>query len=137
MNSSASAPAQLPGAEAETKGNQENEAGEERGANLDAQELALLELRESIAALKTMEGWKDLKWAGNDLKSLKLSGADINAEGIVIALDLSGRGLRGEIPKSISNLKQLQWLELQQNRLAGKLNAQSPHHTMPLLTTAK
>ena len=100
---------------------QDETGDEEEKRTTDLQEIALLELRESIADLRTKEGWKDLQWAGNDLKSMKLEGVEMNADGYVTALDLSGRGMRGELPKSISNLSQLKWLELQKNLLAGKI----------------
>ena len=79
-----------------------------------------------LSIRKILAGTADLNWSGvipiTDWDGVTLD----ELSGRVFALDLSGRGLNGSIPRDIGDLHSLQHVNLRDNRLIGTIPANFP-----------
>lgn len=66
------------------------------------------------------EFWNS-QWISTGIPDCDLDGIACNAQGHVIAIQLSQRSLLGQLPESIVWLTSLEWIELHYNRLLGTL----------------
>jgi len=78
---------------------------------------ALMDLYEATGG----NGWaNDSDW-GNGDPTGSWYGVDVNADGRVVRLDLSGNNLEGTLPESIGNLTKLRYFNVKQNSLSGSI----------------
>ena len=74
---------------------------------------ALMDLYEATAE----SSWNNASGWGNGDPSNDWYGVEVNNQGRVIQLDLSGNNLTGSLPTSIGNLTELRYLNLKQNNI--------------------
>jgi Leucine-rich repeat (LRR) protein len=87
------------------------------GGSVEGDRQALVDLYQATGG----SGWDNNSGWLNGNPSNSWYGVEVNGEGRVVRLDLSGNGLRGSLPESIGNLTALRYLNLKQNEMYGNI----------------
>jgi hypothetical protein len=106
-------------------------AAEMRKAGCDVQRFALMQLHESTGG----RYWRNRdKGAWGSTRSLAdWYGVELDGSGNVIRLDLRGNYLHGSLPKALSLLTTLQYVDFSNNEISGDLPGDVPFHHLTAL----
>ena len=78
---------------------------------------ALMDLYETTGG----DSWSNHSGWGSGNPSGNWHGINVNSQGRVIRIDLSGNNLSGSLPESLGNLSKVTYFNVKQNRLSGEL----------------